>query len=154
MAGFDGFKAVDDIAQSVLRFKSARESRQAADKTKRFARLQTSLINAQAKQAAAQVEEETRRTVGDQKAAFGAAGVEGSGTSQLVAIQSLFSSIVDQERILTGAKIRAHGINEQARNTSRGLRQKAFGENLSGVVKFLGFFNNPGLKGEKKKGTT
>ncbi len=122
----------------------------AARKTKRLARRQRKLGLAQANQAVATEQYNARQLAGEQIATFGAAGVEGVGTSGKVAAESIFQSILAQERILTGAGLRNYDIRNKAQNVADGLRTKSITQGLGGLADLLGSVNQ-GVNGGKKE---
>lgn len=122
----------------------------AARKTKRLARRQRRLGLAQANQAVASEQYNARQLAGEQIATFGAAGVESVGTPGKVVAESIFQSILTQERILTGAGLRNYDIRNKASNVADGLRTKSIAQGLGGLADLLGSLDQASNSGKKQ----
>ncbi|MFQ5593154.1 MAG: hypothetical protein ACE5HA_03295 [Anaerolineae bacterium] len=100
---------------------SAIEQRRGAKEAKREGRRRAAEISAEAKVEEERERERAARLLASQRAGFGAAGVTQAGTPALVQVQSLFDSLRERERILSGAARQSEAVRRQSRNKARAL---------------------------------
>jgi len=127
---FDPVTAIAIGVAAVGTAVSVKGQQDAATATKRAGRARAGEL---AKEAVKEAER-GRRLRAQQRAAFGAAGVNSSGSPLQVQGQSLIDSILDQEAILAGAK----NINDDARRRARAATTGAIGTAISGIGSAIG----------------
>lgn len=85
------------------------------------------------KQEAEAVSQRGEALAASQRAAFGAAGLEASGTPGLVSLDTLLNTMLESNRVIQGAKKQSDQLRRQARNTAIGGYLSAAGT-VSGTV--------------------
>jgi len=114
---------------------------------KRAAYRQAQQVRTAGEQQAKVKREQAARLAGSQRAAFGAAGLEGVGMPAIVTLDSLLAGLRDSNRILTGATKQESNIKKAGRRARAAGTRKGIGVGIAGIGELLKI-GMAGLEGE------